>query len=78
MKLIFYVPTISQYILNVMAADYWSIFCSKCATNMVGVKGGLIFWQIFPENTPNTETWESPSRVRSNDPKSNTKCDLSH
>ena len=26
MKLIFYVPTMSQYILNVMVADYCSIF----------------------------------------------------
>ena len=42
MKLIFYVPTISQYILNVMVADYCSIFFCKCATNVVGVNGDFI------------------------------------
>ena len=43
MKLICYVPTMSQYILNVMVADYCSIFFCKCATNVVGLNGDFIF-----------------------------------
>ena len=43
MKLIFYVQTMSQYILNVMVADYCSIFFCKCATNGDGVNGDFIF-----------------------------------
>ena len=73
MKLIFYVPTMSQYILHVMVADYCSILFCKCATNVVGVNGDLIFLQIFPKNTSNTQTWVSHSRFRANEPKLDTK-----
>ena len=44
MKLIFYVSTMSQYILNVMVADYCSIFSvNMLQMCMVGVNGDFIF-----------------------------------
>ena len=41
-KFICYVPTMSQYLLNVMVADYCIISYSKFVTNVVGVNGDLI------------------------------------
>ena len=38
----------------------------------------FFFSKYFQNNTPNTQTWVSHSRFRANEPKLNTKYDLSH
>ena len=47
MKLIFYVPTKSQYILNVMVADYCSIFSVNVLQMWLALMEILFFIKYF-------------------------------